>query len=74
MEYPKEKQRENLFILPENSGVIQNFRKNPDDKNETIPFKFSNKKQITHDTFIMRFELPQDMYLGINLGHHIAIQ
>jgi hypothetical protein len=74
MEAKNENQREKLFILPENSGAIQIHRKNPGDKNEKISFKYSNKKQITHDTFIMRFELPQDMYLGINLGHHLSIE
>jgi NAD(P)H-flavin reductase len=33
-----------------------------------------SKKEITHDTKIFTFELPEDMCLGLNVGNHIAIQ
>jgi hypothetical protein len=67
-------ERQNLFILPENTGALFHKRKNPEDKHELVPFKFIEKKQISHDTFIFILELPEDQYLGINLGQHIAIE
>lgn len=66
--------RQNLFILPENTGALFQKRKNPEDKNELVSFKFIEKKQITHDTFLFILELPEDQYLGLNLGQHIAIE
>ncbi len=66
--------RKDLFILPDKTGALFHNRKNPDDKNETVPFKITKKTQISHDTFIFHFSLPSDQYLGINLGQHIAIE
>ena len=67
-------ERAKLFILPERTGELFKKRKNPDDKQEAVVFKLINKKQISHDTFIFSFNLPEDSYLGINLGQHIAIE
>lgn len=64
----------NLDHLPELSGAIHALKRDPHDKSETIPFKLIHKKQITHDSFIFTFELPHNMYLGIDLGQHLAIE
>ncbi len=66
--------RQNLFILPENTGALFQKRKNSEDKHELVSLKFLEKKQISHDTFIFVLELPEDQYLGINLGQHLAIE
>jgi hypothetical protein len=42
--------------------------------NEVLEFKYIEKKEITHDTFIYVYEIPQNLTLGINLGQHIAIE
>lgn len=65
--------RQSLFILPENKGALHELKQNFIN-NELISFKLMNKKKITHDTFIFTFELPKDMFLGLNLGNHISIE
>ena len=62
------------YILPSNSGAIFGLRKNPEEVKELVSFKLISKTQITHDTFIFTFELPENNYLGINLGHHVIIE
>ena len=42
--------------------------------NEALELKYIEKKQITHDTFIYIYEIPNDLPLGLNLGQHIAIE
>jgi hypothetical protein len=42
--------------------------------NEAIEFKYIDKVQISHDTFIYSYEIPDNMTLGLNLGQHIAIE
>lgn len=66
--------RRSLFFLPDNTGALYELKKNPDDGDELIPFKLIKKTQITHDTYIFTFQLPENMYLGLHLGHHIAIE
>ena len=60
--------------IPENSGALQKLKKNPGDMNEVLEFKYIEKKEITHDTYIYVYEIPQNLTLGINLGQHIAIE
>lgn len=60
--------------MPSKKGALYEMKKNPDDMNEVIKFKFIEKKQISHDTFIYTYELPEGMNLGLNLGQHIAIE
>jgi hypothetical protein len=67
-------ERQKLFILPEKTGALFYKRKNPDDKHEFVSLKIQDKKQISHDTFIFTLALPDNLYLGINLGQHIAIE
>jgi hypothetical protein len=50
------------------------LKKNQDDINEQLEFKYIDKKQISHDTFIYVYEIPGDRTLGLNLGQHIAIE
>ena len=42
--------------------------------NETIDFKYIKKTQISHDTFIYTYEIPNNLTLGLNLGQHLAIE
>jgi hypothetical protein len=60
--------------IPENSGALQKLKKNPGDMNEVLEFKYIENKEITHDTYIYVYEIPQNLTLGINLGQHIAIE
>jgi hypothetical protein len=62
------------YILPSNTGALYELRKNPEDTKELVAFKLISKTQITHDTFIFTFQLPENKYLGINIGHHVIIE
>jgi hypothetical protein len=62
------------YILPTNTGAIYELKNNPEDLKEIVPFKLISKTQISHDTFIFTFELPENKYLGVNVGHHIIIE
>ena len=66
--------RTSKFIIPEKTGAIYSMKNNPDNNKEELPFKLIEKMQITHDTFIFTFHIPDDQYLGINIGQHIAIE
>lgn len=50
------------------------LKKNPEDASEVLEFKYISKKQISHDTFIYTYEIPNNYNLGLNLGQHIAIE
>jgi hypothetical protein len=60
--------------LPDGTGALFQLKKNPNDKEEVLEVKYINKKQISPDTFIYTYELPEKMTLGLNLGQHIAIE
>jgi hypothetical protein len=60
--------------LKENEGALYQLKKNPENPKEILEFKLIGVKEITHDTKIFTFELPEDMCLGLNVGNHIAIQ
>ena len=62
-----------VMINEKNSALVQ-LKKDPSNMNEVLEFKFINKKQISPDTFIYSYELPNDLNLGLNLGQHIAIE
>jgi NAD(P)H-flavin reductase len=49
------------------------MKKDPTDKDELLEFKLVKKTQITHDTYIYTFEIPDDLTLGLNVGQHLAI-
>jgi hypothetical protein len=42
--------------------------------NEVLEFKYIERNQISHDTFIYVYEIPNGLPLGLNLGQHIAIE
>ncbi len=63
-----------LDILKEKEGALYELKKNTDDKQEALDIKYLKKEQISSDTFIFTYELPQGMKLGLNLGQHIAIE
>jgi hypothetical protein len=63
-----------LVKLTDKTGALFELKKNPDDTNEALKLKFIDKKQLTHDTFIYYYEIPENMTLGLNLGQHIAIE
>ena len=50
------------------------MKKNPKDIDEVLRIKYVGKKQVSHDTYIFTFMLPDDLTLGLNLGNHIAIE
>lgn len=65
----------NIDCLPEKTGALYELKKKPDDLQEVIKLKYIGKKQISPNTFIFTYELPnKDMCLGLNLGQHIAIE
>lgn len=75
METVKEnKTNEPVYTLPEGIGAIYQLKKDPQDKNELVTFKYHSRKQISPNTYIFTYLIPNDMNLGINLGQHIAIE
>jgi hypothetical protein len=60
--------------LTENEGALHRLKKNPDNPKEILEFKLIRVVDISHDTKLFTFELPDDMNLGLNVGNHIAIQ
>jgi hypothetical protein len=50
------------------------MKRDPDSIQEAIKFKFINKTQISHDTYVFTYEIPDNLTLGLNLGQHIAIE
>lgn len=67
-------QRTHLFRVSENESALHNLKKDPKDMNEVVKFKYVEKKQISHDTFIYTYEIEKGLCLGLNLGQHIAIE
>jgi cytochrome-b5 reductase len=65
--------RVNQFKLQDKKGALFELKKNPDDAQEVLEFKYVNKKQISPDTFIFTYEVPDNLSLGLGLGQHIAI-
>lgn len=63
-----------LDTIDENNSALLKLKKNPSDASEVLEFKYVEKKQISPDTFIYTYELPNDYNLGLNLGQHIAIE
>lgn len=62
------------FINSKKSGALYELKKDPNNPNEELEFRLIERKQVTHDSFIFTFELPDDLNLGLNLGQHIAIE
>jgi hypothetical protein len=60
--------------LPEKKGALFELKNNADDNGEVLEFKYIEKTQVSHDTFIFTYEIPNGLTLGLNLGHHIAIE
>jgi len=63
-----------IVMIDENNSALVKLKKDPNNMNEVLEFKFINKKQISPDTFIYSYELPNNLNLGLNLGQHIAIE
>ncbi len=64
----------NLVKLPDNSGALQKLKRNPSDMQEALELKYIERKEITHDTFVFIYEVPENLTLGLNLGQHVAIE
>ena len=60
--------------MPEKTGALFQLKKNPKDLNEQISVKLIQKKDVSRDSLIYTFELPQDMNLGLDVCKHIAIE
>jgi len=41
---------------------------------EELQFKYLSKKQISHNTYIFTYEIPNNLPLGLDVGKHIAIE
>lgn len=63
-----------LVSIDENNSALLKLKRKPDDTSEVLEFKFISKKQISSDTFIFTYEIPESYNLGLNLGQHIAIE
>jgi hypothetical protein len=61
-------------MVPEGSGALQVLKKKPNDPQEVLQFKYIEKRQISPDTFIYTYEIPNNLNLGLNIGQHIAIE
>merc|ERR1711957_91180 len=66
-------QEEKKFMINESNSALIQLKKDPSNMSEVLEFKLINKKQISPDTFIYSYEIPNNMNLGLNLGHHIAM-
>jgi hypothetical protein len=64
----------NLDQLPDKTGALNDLKKNINDASEVIEFKYIQKTQISPDTSIYTYEIPNGLTLGLNLGQHIAIE
>lgn len=62
-----------VLINPE-ENALTNLKTNPNNTNETLEFKLISKTQISPDSFIFTFELPENLKLGLFLGEHVAIE
>ena len=49
------------------------LRQNSNDISEPVPFKFIEKIADTKDTYKLKFEIPDNLTLGLNLGYHLEI-
>ena len=63
-----------IDTIDENNSALMKLKKNSEDASEILEFKYIAKKQISQDTFIFTYEIPNDYNLGLNLGQHIAIE
>jgi hypothetical protein len=63
-----------IDCLPEKKGALFELKKDANSIDEALEFKYINKTQISHDTFIFTYEIENNLTLGLNLGHHIAIE
>lgn len=63
----------NPYVLPDKIGAFFQLKKDSSDIEETLSFKYIEVKQISHDTFIYRYEIPHKMNLGLQVGQHLAI-
>ncbi len=63
-----------IDVLPEKKGALFELKENSENLTETLDFKYIEKEQISPDTFIYSYEIPKELPLGLNLGHHIAIE
>ncbi len=61
-------------MVPDGSGALQVLKKKPSDPQEVLQFKYIEKRQISPDTFIFTYEIPNNLNLGLNIGQHIAIE
>lgn len=66
--------RTKKFTINEDNSALIKMKKDPKNMSEILEFKFSTKKQISPDTFIYTYDIPNNMNLGLNLGQHIAIE
>lgn len=60
--------------MKEEKNALKLLKKDKTDLDEVLKFKYIEKRQITHDTFVYVYEIPDDLNLGLNLGQHIAIE
>ena len=63
-----------LDCLPEKKGALYELKKTIGDASEVVEFKYIEKKQVSPDTFLYTYEIPNVLQLGLNLGQHIAIE
>lgn len=63
-----------LDCIDESRSALLKLKKNPEDASEVLEFKYIAKRQISPDTFIYTYEIPNNYNLGLNLGQHIAIE
>ena len=61
-------------MINENNSALIQLKKDPANMSEVLEFKFINRKQISPDTFIYSYELPNNLNLGLNSGQHIAVE
>ncbi len=61
-------------MVQEGTGALQVLKKKPSDPQEVLQFKYIEKRQISPDTFIYTYEIPNNLNLGLNIGQHIAIE
>ena len=50
------------------------MKRNPNNINEQITFKLIKRQEVSRDSTIYSFELPQEMHFGLDVCKHIAIE
>jgi len=68
----KENTLNKIYALPEQSGALFELKRDKTNLEEQIELKYLSKKQISPDSYIFRYQIPNEkLTFGCNLGHYV---